>query len=152
MLCDVHEPGPIGGCIVESDFILTMIPPRIVRIVLKCNIHETIPPQPDMIMCHIFRTLRVGERATYVQVFVVLFLTKVGYIFRTLPSVLYLATYRYAISEDPDFITENHDEAYGENTMHSTSVRLDKAKAMLYVKLICTGSMMDGWARRAKWL
>ncbi len=43
-------------------FVLTMIPPRIVRIQLKRNVNESIFIQPLKIISHVFRTLRVGER------------------------------------------------------------------------------------------
>ncbi|PBK59268.1 hypothetical protein ARMSODRAFT_805051 [Armillaria solidipes] len=54
------------------------------------------------------------------QVFVVLFLSKFGFIFRTFPAALFLATYRYTISEDPGFIAENHGDAHGSRNDEKT--------------------------------
>ncbi|KAK0209473.1 hypothetical protein IW262DRAFT_508328 [Armillaria fumosa] len=135
-----REAGPMRFIL---DFAVTKIPPRIVRIQLMHSTDQTVAFQPLIIMRHIFRALRVGERASDMQVF---FLTKFCHIFRTLPLMLILATYRYAISEDPEFITSNHDERHGSRGEESTAAaaRLDNAKAILYAQPIFTGNMMDG--------
>ncbi|KAK0196314.1 hypothetical protein F5146DRAFT_997772 [Armillaria mellea] len=94
----VQEPGPTPPMSARSGSngmrysgsILRAIPPRIVRVQLKHSIDERVPIQSPIITRNVFHTLRLGTV--------------------TLPLVLLLATYRYTISEDPEFIASNHDE------------------------------------------
>ncbi|KAK0196319.1 hypothetical protein F5146DRAFT_1118774 [Armillaria mellea] len=105
-----------------SDSILTAIPPRIVRIQVKHTIDETIRIRPPY---------SPSRRKSH------------------LPLVLFLASYRCTISEDPEFIASNHDELMEPEPMRIPYCRCSPRKRQCHATYKTDSyRQYDGWARR----